>query len=77
MFIGIERNKSEQDWKKFVTNKKLAKNKQFRITKNSDQYSWFEGDMARTIIVNSKGEVENGYIFFQDSNLSYYLKNIN
>ena len=77
LFIGIERNKSEQDWKKFVANKKLAKNKQFRITKNSDQYSWFEGDMARTIIVNSKGEVENGYVFFQDSNLSYYLKSIN
>jgi hypothetical protein len=77
LFIGIERNKSEQDWKKFVTSKKLAKNKQFRMAKNSDQYSWFEGEMARTIIVNSKGQVENGYMFFLDSKLSYYLKNIN
>jgi len=77
LFIGIERNKSEQDWKKFVTGKKLAKNKQFRITKNSDQYSWFEGDMARTIIVNSNGKVENGYVFFLDSSFNYYLKNIN
>lgn len=77
VFIGIERNKSEKDWKKFVDSKKLAKDKQFRIAKNSDQYSWFEGDMARTIIVNSKGKVENGYVFFLDSNLNYYLKNIN
>jgi hypothetical protein len=77
LFIGIERNKSEQDWKKFVTSNKLAKNKQFRMAKNSDQYSWFEGEMARTIIVNSKGQVENGYVFFLDSKLNYYLKNIN
>jgi len=77
LFIGIERNKSEQDWKKFVSSKKLPKNKQFRMAKNSDQYSWFEGEMARTIIVNSNGQVENGYMFFLDSNLSSYLKNIN
>jgi len=77
LFIGIERNKSEEDWKKFVAGKKLPKNKQFRISKSSDQYSWFEGDMARTIIVNSKGKVENGYVFFLDSNLNYYLKDIN
>ena len=76
LFIGIERHKSEQDWKKFVSSKKLPKNQQFRMTKNSDQYSWFEGEMARTIIVNSKGQVENGYMFFLDSKLSYYLKNI-
>jgi len=77
LFIGIERNKSEEDWKKFVAGKKLSKNKQFRISKNSDHYSWFEGDMARTIIINSKGTVENGYVFFLDSRLNYYLKEIN
>ena len=77
LFIGIERNKSEEDWKKFVRHKKLAEKNQFRIAKESDYYSWFEGNMARTIIINSKGTVENGYIFFLDSNLNYYLKNIN
>lgn len=77
LFIGIERNKSEEDWKKFVRHKKLAEKNQFRIAKESDHYSWFEGNMARTIIINSKGTVENGYIFFLDSNLNYYLKNIN
>jgi len=77
VFIGIERNKSNEDWKKFVETKKLPKNTQFKITKNSDNYSWFEGDMARTIIVNNKGNIENGYVFFLDSNLNYYIKNIN
>jgi peroxiredoxin len=77
LFIGIERNKSEEDWKKFVESRKLPKNSQFRIAKNSDSYSWYEGDMARTIIVNSKGKVENGYVFFLDNNLNNYLKNIN
>jgi len=36
--------------------------------------SWYEGDMARTIIVNNEGKVENGYVFFLDSNLNYYLR---
>jgi len=77
LFIGIERNKSEADWRKFVRHKKLSENNQFRIAKNAENYSWFEGDMARTIIINSKGTVENGYVFFLDSNLNYYLKSIN
>ena len=77
LFIGIERNKSEADWKKFVRHKKLSENNQFRIARDTKNYSWFEGDMARTIIINSKGTVENGYVFFLDSNLNYYLKSIN
>jgi peroxiredoxin len=77
LFIGIERNKSEKDWKKFVQHKKLTESRQFRLAKDAENYSWFEGDMPRTIIINSKGTVENGYVFFMDSNLNYYLKNIN
>lgn len=77
VFIGIERNKSDEEWKEFVTSKKLAREKQFKLSKNSESYSWYEGDMARTIIVNHQGKVENGYVFFLDSNLNYYLKNIN
>lgn len=77
LFIGVERNKTEEEWKKFVKDKKLKENLQFRIAKDSDNYSWFEGDMSRSIIVNSKGTVENGYVFFMDGNLNYYLKNIN
>lgn len=77
VFIGIERNKTDEEWKEFVTSKKLPKEYQFKLAKNSDSYSWYEGDMERTIIVNDQGKVENGYLFFLDSNLNYYLKTIN
>ena len=77
VFIGIERNKSDQEWKEFISSKKLSKEKQFKLPKDSESYDWYEGDMARTIIVNNEGKVENGYVFFLDSNLNYYLKNIN
>jgi hypothetical protein len=77
VFIGIERNKSDDEWKKFITTKKLPKEHQFKMAKNSETYSWYEGDMERTIIVNNQGKVENGYVFFLDSNLNYYLKTIN
>lgn len=77
VFIGIERNKTDEEWKQFVTSKKLPKEHQFKLAKNSDSYSWYEGDMERTIIVNDQGKVENGYVFFLDSNLNYYLKTIN
>lgn len=77
VFIGIERNKSDDEWKQFITSKKLPREHQFKIAKNSETYAWYEGDMARTIIVNNEGKVENGYVFFLDSNLNYYLKNIN
>lgn len=66
LFIGIERNKNNEDWQNFVVNKKLVKSKQFNLSNTAENYSWFEGDMARTIIVNSKGIVENSYLFFND-----------
>lgn len=77
VFIGIERSKSPEEWRKFIKSHKLSKNSQFRIAKNSEIYSWYEGDMARTIVVNSQGRVENGFLFFNDSKLDYYLKTIN
>ncbi|MGI9531047.1 hypothetical protein [Lutimonas sp.] len=77
VFIGIERNKTDEEWKKFVTSKKLSEQSQFKLAKDSESYAWYEGDMARTIIVNNQGKVENGYVFFLDSNLNYYLKSIN
>ena len=77
VFIGIERNKTDKEWKEFISSKKLSKNNQFKLAKDSESYGWYEGDMARTIIVNNEGKVENGYVFFLDSNLNYYLKNIN
>lgn len=77
VFIGIERNKTDEEWKEFLSTKKLPEGRQFKLAKDSESYDWYEGDMARTIIVNNEGKVENGYVFFLDSNLNYYLKNIN
>ena len=77
VFIGIERNKTDQEWREFVTSKKLPKEHQFKLAKNSDSYSWYAGDMERTIIINDQGKVENGYLFFLDSNLNHHLKSIN
>lgn len=77
VFIGIERHKSNEEWKAFVTNEKLQKQHQFKLEKNSETYEWYDGDMARTIIVNDQGKVENGYVFFLDSHLNHYLKEIN
>ena len=77
VFIGIERNKTDEEWKEFVSSKKLPAGSQFKLARDSESYDWYEGDMARTIIVNNEGKVENGYVFFLDSNLNYYLKSIN
>ena len=77
VFIGIERNKTDEEWKEFISSKKLSESSQYKLAKDSETYTWYEGDMARTIIVNNEGKVENGYVFFLDSNLNYYLKNIN
>jgi len=76
LFIGIERNKNIDDWKKFVEKNKLHKDTQYKLSENSETYSWFEGEMARTIIVNDKGNVENGYLFFLENNLNQYLNNL-
>lgn len=77
IFIGIERNKSNADWLKFINTKKLHKNNQFQITKNSESYGYFEGDMARTIILNEHGNVHNGYLFINNHNFDNQLKKLN
>lgn len=77
MFIGIERNKSSEDWIKFVETKKLSSNNQFRILKNADTYSYFEGDKARTVILNQDGNIHNGYLFFNSHNFDKHLKKLN
>ena len=77
LFIGIERDKSTEDWIKFVESKKLPKETQFILPKNSDTYAYFEGDMERAIIVKSNGNVHNGYLFFNDKNFEEQLKNLN
>lgn len=77
LFIGIERDKDNKDWVKFIESKNLPKDTQFILPKNSDIYAYFEGDMARTIIVKSDGNVQNGYLFFNDKNFEEQLKKLN
>jgi len=47
LFIGFERNKENEDWKKFISSKNLSSNTQFTISKNCDSYPLFSGDMDR------------------------------
>ncbi len=55
VFIGIDRNKSDKDWKQFITNKKLSAKTQYKLNKNTEHYSWFAGNSDRTIIVDENG----------------------
>ncbi len=73
IFIGIERDKVSEDWVKFVKSKNLSEENQFIISKNSINYSFFQGDMSRTIIVNKEGNIHNGYLFFTDKNFEHQL----
>ena len=75
-FLGIDRNKSLEEWTEFVKKKKLRKDNQFKLSENSENYSLFDDEMALTILVNKKGTIQNGYLFFNDQYLSNYLKNL-
>ncbi len=77
LFLGFERNKENDDWKKFIYAKKLALNSQFSLSKDCDSYSLFSGDMDRAIIVNKNGTVKNGFLFFNDKHFEKHLKNLN
>ncbi|MEN8124559.1 MAG: hypothetical protein ABFR32_05455 [Bacteroidota bacterium] len=67
LFIGIERNKTNDAWKEFLTTNKLPNINQYLIDENCKLYSWFDGDMARTLIVDKNGIVNNGFLFFNDT----------
>lgn len=67
LFVGIERNKTNDEWKEFIISNKLQDKTQFKIDKNCKIYSWFDGDMARTLIVDNNGIVNNSFLFFNDS----------
>ena len=75
-FIGIERTKEHGEWTAFLETKKLSADNQFKIPKDSECYSWFEGDMARSIIVNKDGNVLNSYLFFTDKYFDMHLADL-
>ena len=76
LFIGIDRTKEHEEWREFIASKKLIAENQFKITRDSECYSWFEGDMARSILVNKDGKVENPYLFFTDKYFDMYLEDL-
>lgn len=67
LFVGIERNKTNDEWKEFLASNKLPEHSQFRIDDNCKMYSWFDGDMARAIVVGNKNIVKKSFLFFNDS----------
>lgn len=75
-FIGIERTKEHGEWTAFLESKKLSTDSQFKISKDSECYSWFEGDMARSIIVNKDGNVMKSYLFFTDKYFDMHLADL-
>ena len=76
LFLGFERNKENDDWKRFLSAKKLASNSQFSLPRDCDSYPLFSGDMDRAIIVNKNGTVKNGFLFFSDNNFEKHLRNL-
>ncbi len=67
LFVGIERNKTNDEWEEFLASNKLLEHSQFRIDDNCKMYSWFDGDMARAIVVGNKNIVKKSFLFFNDS----------
>ncbi len=75
-FIGIERSRDHEDWKRFIESKNLVAENQFKINKDSECYSWFAGDMARSIIVSKDGKIQNSYLFFTDKYFDMHLEDL-
>jgi len=76
VFLGIERNLDQNDWNKFLESNKLSKDRQFQLSKSSDTYAWFAGDMERTILVDARGQILNPFLFFNDKYLDMHLKDL-
>lgn len=76
VFVGIERSKDHQTWTHFLETKNLSVENQFKLSKDSECYSWFEGDMARSIIVNKDGKIKNSYLFITDNYFDMHLKDL-
>ena len=64
--IGIERGSDVNSWKKFVRKKHLKRKFQLRIDQNCSKYSWFEGELSRTMILDKNGKIYNPFLFFED-----------
>lgn len=70
MFVGIEKNQNDREWKKFLAQNHLKMENQFKLSQDCKSYSWFDNDTGRTLIIDDKGVIQNPFLFFSDT---YFL----
>jgi thiol-disulfide isomerase/thioredoxin len=73
LFIGINMQTSTKDISNEPNLKFLDINKQFKLTKESFAHNYLTSKYPRTIIVNNKGIVENGFTYLDSRKLSSEL----
>jgi thiol-disulfide isomerase/thioredoxin len=73
LFIGINMQTSTEDISNEPNLKFLDINKQFKLTKESFAHNYLTSKYPRTIIVNNKGIVENGFTYLDSRKLSSEL----
>ncbi len=76
LFIGINMHPTSEDITKEPNLKLLDFNKQFKLTKNSYAHNYLTSNYPRTIIVNSKGIVKNGFTYLDSKKLSSELRKL-
>jgi thiol-disulfide isomerase/thioredoxin len=73
LFIGINMQTSTEDISNEPNLKFLDINKQFKLTKESLAHNYLTSKYPRTILVNNKGIVENGFTYLDSKKLSSEL----
>ena len=76
LFIGIQMQPAFLNATNEPTLKKLDINKQYKLTSNSAANNFLTSRYPRTIIVNSEGNVLNGFTFLDSNNLSKELNKL-
>jgi len=76
LFIGINMHPTSEDITKEPNLKKLDINKQFKLTEDSYAHNYLTSNYPRTIIVNSKGIVKNGFTYLDSKKLNSELSKL-
>ena len=74
LFVGINMDKDQAQWVEFLEANKIKSDHQFRMEPEEECYPWFEGDMARAVLLNSDSEVLYSYLDFSGMSFDYYFK---
>ena len=76
LFVGINMEHSSKNSKLQNNLKKLDKNSQFNLTKDSAARHYLTSNYPRIIIVNNKGIVQNGFTYLNSRNLGFELNKL-